>query len=108
MAARPIQGLDFLHAMRQISEQGLTDTTKAFSSMRPAEIEKAYIGQQIAAHEDYIATSEVLQRYASPRLAEVINKGIQTAQSHLNEAKEIMRELTEANYSEGRSNTINK
>jgi predicted outer membrane protein len=94
--------------MRQISDETLTDTTKDFASMPQAEIDKAYIGQQIVAHENYIDTSKVLRRYASPQLQQVINNGIATAQSHLNEAKEIMRELTDANYSEGRSATSAK
>jgi predicted outer membrane protein len=101
------QGFDFLHAKRQIGDEMLSDMTKEFNAMPQAEIDKAYIGQQIVAHEQYITTSKVLRRYASPRLQNLINDGIKTAQSHLDQAKEIMHELTEANYSEGRTGNNN-
>lgn len=103
MASQNRGGLDFLHVTRRIGAECLDDTRKEFASMKEPEIDKAYIGQQIVAHEEYIATSQVLRQYASPQLQNVIDLGVQTAESHLNMAKDIMRELTESNYSEGRT-----
>jgi hypothetical protein len=56
-------------------------------------------------HQMYIETSQVLRQYASLRLKSLIDQGIQVAQSHLSEAKDLMKELTDRNYSEGQAST---
>jgi predicted outer membrane protein len=95
VAVNPNRGLDFVQIRRQIGDQCLTSATKDFDSMKPAEIEIAYMGQQIVAHEQMIATAKVLRLYASARLQSLIDRGIETAESHLTEAKEVMGNLTQ-------------
>lgn len=95
VVVNPNRGLDFLQIRRQIGDQCLTSATKDFDTMKPAEIEVAYMGQQIVAHQQMIATAKVLRLYASARLQSLIDRGIETAESHLTEAKEVMGNLTQ-------------
>jgi hypothetical protein len=99
------RGLDFFHVQRQIGAQSLADTTKQWDTMKSADADIAYVGQQIVMHQMYIETSQVLRQYASLRLKSLIDQGIQVAQSHLSEAKDLMKELTDRNYSEGQAST---
>ncbi len=97
-------GFDFLEVRRQIGDQSLADATKQWDMMSPFEADKNYVGMQIAAHQNYIETSMVLRRHASPQLRDLIDDGIHAAQAHLDEAKEIMRELAETAASPTTSN----
>jgi len=97
-------GLDFLQVRRKVGQQCLTSATKNFDSMKPAEVEIAYMDQQIVAHQQMIETAKVLRLYASARLQSLIDRGIEMAESHLTEAKEVMGNLAQ-NPSESQTNT---
>ena len=58
-----------------------------------AEFDKCYIGSQVMAHMAMVDTLEVFSRHASPELKSVLEKGKQTAQMHLDEAKKLEQQL---------------
>jgi predicted outer membrane protein len=95
MAGNQRGGIDFLQVERQIKQQCLASATKEWDSKKAAEVEIAFIGQQIVAHQHMIDTSKVLRQYASPRLQSLIDQGARTAESHLSEARELMATLTQ-------------
>lgn len=103
-ATRDRTGFDFLEVKRQIGDQSLADATRQWNTLSPMDADKNYVGMQIAAHQNYIETSAVLRRYASPQLRDLIDDGIHTAAEHLDEAKEVMRELVETSASLGQTN----
>lgn len=94
-AAGHAGGLDVTAVKRQIAERCLAATQRELLS-KPAEFDKAYVGQQIVAHVQMIATQEVLRQHASPRLQKLIDEGIAGAKGHLEHAKEIKQSLMAA------------
>jgi len=84
---------DAIQLKEEIGKQCVENATRDLSSKQGAQFDKAYIGQQIAAHGDMLATLQVFERHASGQLKDVINKGIQTTQHHKQEAEKIMAEL---------------
>lgn len=84
---------NFLEAKRRIGQQCLASARKHWDSKQGKHAEEAYLGHQIAAHEQMIDTATVLRDYASENLRGVIDKSIQEAQQHLDRAKQLMHEV---------------
>lgn len=68
-------------------------TQRELAAKQGAEFDKAYIGQQIVSHIDMLATLQTVQQHASSELQPMIQKGIQTTEQHLSQAKQIMQQL---------------
>ncbi len=58
-----------------------------------SQFDKCYVAQQIGGHVHMIAELEVLRSHVSPELAAVLDKGIETAKSHLEEAQKLAKSL---------------
>lgn len=90
------QGLDYQQVARQIAQQCLASAEKAWSEKsedKAEECDMAFVGQQIVAHEQMLSTQKVLKQYASPELQVVIDKGIQSTEDHLAQAKDLIHQL---------------
>jgi putative membrane protein len=85
--------LDWVGIHNQIAQQCLTSTKQELSSKSSAEFDKCYMGQQIAAHMEVIDALKVLRNYASQQLQQDLDKELQTAQTHLQLAKQIEQQL---------------
>jgi putative membrane protein len=57
------------------------------------EFDKAYVGSQIGAHNEMLASLEVLATVADAQLQTLLKKGVETTQQHLKHAKALMQEL---------------
>ena len=86
-------GLDFISIKRQIAQQCLASAEKAWQDKKPADAEMCYVGQQLVMHQQMIDAAQVLREHASSELKEVIDKGIETAQSHKKHAEQLIEEL---------------
>jgi len=88
------QGMpDFFQVNQQIAQRCLAQAQRCWSENKGSEAEMAFVGNQIAMHEHMLATAETLRQYASPELQNVIDKGIQGTQMHLEHAKNLIRTL---------------
>ena len=58
-----------------------------------SQFDKCYVAQQIGGHVHLLAELEVLRSHVSPELASVLDKGIETAKSHLEEAQKLGKSL---------------
>lgn len=89
-------GLDYQQVARQIAQECLASAEKAWNEKgedKAAECDMAFIGHQIVAHEEMLSTQKVLKQYASPELQVVIDKGIQSSEDHLAQAKDLIKQL---------------
>lgn len=89
-------GLDYQQVARQIAQQCLASAEKAWnekSEDKAEECDMGFVGQQIVAHEQMLSTQKVLKQYASPELQVVIDKGIQSTEDHLAQAKDLIHQL---------------
>jgi predicted outer membrane protein len=82
-----------LEMAKDIKQQCLQLTQQALSEKQGAEFDKAYMGQQVAAHMSMLAELRGSQKYAGQQLRPIIQEGEQMAQQHLTQAKEIMEQL---------------
>ncbi|HVW36901.1 MAG TPA: DUF4142 domain-containing protein [Pirellulales bacterium] len=87
------QGLDLVALKHQLGEQCRQSASRELQQKSGAEFDKCYIGMQIGMHMQMLDTLKVFSRYASPELDQLIEKGEQTTQSHLDHAKKIIAAL---------------
>jgi predicted outer membrane protein len=73
----------------ELGERILQSTTEELASKEGAEFDKCYMAQQAAAHIEMVDTLQVFKEHASPELQEVIQKGLETAEAHLDHAKSL-------------------
>jgi predicted outer membrane protein len=85
--------INFVALKRELGEQCLQSARKELESKEGVEFDKCYIGMAIAKHMQAIDTMKVFKNHASSELAQVIDEGIRTADTHLTHAKEIMKQL---------------
>jgi predicted outer membrane protein len=92
-ASRSGQALDFLQIHREIAQECLASSKEELGKKKDAELDQCFIGFQIAKHAAMKTKLTVLQRHASPELAQVFAQGAETSEKHLKEAVEIMKKL---------------
>lgn len=100
-ARRPVAGqehgsLDLWRVDHQIAQRCQAMEQQMLAEKQGAEFDKGYVGSQIGAHVHMLAKLEVLSDYASPELREKLDQGIKTTQTHLQHAKQLMRQLDQA------------
>lgn len=78
---------------QQIKQQCLNLTQQELAEKQGVEFDKAYIGQQVAAHINMLAELRGSRNFASSELQPVIDEGEQMTQQHLEQAKQIMSQL---------------
>jgi predicted outer membrane protein len=104
-AGRPFH---FLEVQREIAERCVAAADKELGEKKGSHRDEAFIGMQIAAHQGMIDTAEVLREYASPELRSVIDKSIESAQSHMDHAKKLIHNLVNEEKRDDKSNKDNK
>lgn len=77
---------------QEIAEQCLASAHQELDSKSGKEFDECYIGMQIGAHMYVVDAMTVFQRHASPELKQAIAAGEQTAQGHLQMAKNLMKQ----------------
>jgi predicted outer membrane protein len=82
-----------LQIKQEIADECLANAQKELASKDGREFDSCFIGMQLAMHMYTVDSLKVLERHASAELRPVLHKGRETAQRHLDEAKQIMKEL---------------
>ncbi len=90
-AGRPI---DFVDVKVQMAQRCLQHARQCWNDKPQAEANMGFLGSQLVLHQQMIDAQEVLREYASPELQSVIDQGIQTSQSHLARAQQLIDELS--------------
>jgi len=86
-------GLDWINVKKQIGQQCLTSVRQELSQKSASEFDQCFMGQQISAHMKVVDELKVLRNYASHDLQQTLDKELQTAQHHLQMAKQIEQKL---------------
>jgi predicted outer membrane protein len=102
------QGLNFVALKQEIGQKCLQMTQGDLEKKDASQFDKCYIGQQIGAHVQVLATLEVFRNQASPELASVLDKGIETTNSHLEHAKKIAESLDQQASSTAEKDAANR
>lgn len=89
------QEVSFIELKQELTEECLQTMRQELEQKPEAEFDKCYIGSQVMAHMAMVDTLEVFSRHASPELKSVLEKGKQTAQMHLSEAKKLEQQLNQ-------------
>jgi len=93
LGGRPGGTLDWVSIHKQIGAQCLQSVQQELASKSGGEFDKCFIGQQIGAHMMAVDELKVLRNYAGGELRQQIDKDLQVATDHLQEAKQIMEQL---------------
>lgn len=85
---------NFLALKQQIGQKALELTKNELERKDGAQFDECFVGQQIGSHIWDLAALEVFKdQQVSPELRSVIEKGIQTTQEHLDQAKKLADNL---------------
>lgn len=82
-----------IHLLKAVKQECLQLTEKEMTSLQGAEFDKAFMGQQVAAHIGMLAQLRGSRDFASAPLQRVIAEGEQVTQQHLDQAKQIMEQI---------------
>jgi len=100
---RPIQnesnmnsGLNWPQLKQELSKQCISSAKEELDEKDGSDVDKCFIGMQIAAHQHMLDELQVLRRHASRDLRAVLYEGISTTEEHLDKAKELMKEMTDS------------
>ena len=87
------RGLDLFAIHEEVGKKCLEMFEADLKQKDGSQFDKCYVAQQIGGHVHMIAELEVLRSHVSPELAAVLDKGIATAKSHLEEAQKLAKSL---------------
>lgn len=100
-AAGRQQGADFITIKKEIAQECLKSAQQELSEKSGAEFDQCYILGQVMAHSAMADALKVFARHASPELQPILEKGQQTTQTHLAEAKRIAEQLDQGQGQQG-------
>jgi predicted outer membrane protein len=91
---------------RTVKQNCLRLSEQALGQKQGAEFDKAYIGQQIAAHTNMLAELQAAQQFASnSQLQPLLQQATQMTEHHLTQARTIMDQLEQASGQGGQGAT---
>lgn len=82
--------LNWVHIQEQIANQMGAAFQQEMGKFQGENLDKAYIGQQIGAHIALVNELKVLRNYASSDLRQQLDTTLKLAESHLQDAQQIM------------------
>ncbi|MDB5342679.1 MAG: hypothetical protein JWP89_1056 [Schlesneria sp.] len=85
--------IDVIQLHREVAQQCLADAKKKMGEMDGDKFDICFIGHQIAKHEEMKTKLTVFQRHASGEFAQLLAAGLETTETHLKKAEEIMKDL---------------
>jgi predicted outer membrane protein len=94
MTMRPTKGgSQLLQIQLQAAKNCVDMTKKELSQAQGSNFDKAYVGQQIGAHIHMLASLQAAEPYVRGDFKQVVQQGIEITQKHLDEARNICRDL---------------
>ncbi|MDZ4819245.1 MAG: DUF4142 domain-containing protein [Planctomycetota bacterium] len=89
-----IPGSEMLSIKKEVLDQCLEDQRQEAATLDPAKFDKHFIGAQVMAHMQMLAELKVYEKHASPEVAKIFREGQQSTQTHLEYAKNLMKEIS--------------
>jgi len=77
----------------QLAQRGLAACEQELKAKQGKEFDQDFMGEQLGMHLEAWNTMQVLKQYASPQLAGIINQGIEHTEQHLNQIRQIRKDL---------------
>jgi predicted outer membrane protein len=99
--------IDVIQLHREVAQQCLADAKKKMGEMDGDKFDICFIGHQIAKHEEMKTKLTVFQRHASGEFAQLLAAGLETTETHLKKAEEIMKDL-DGDHHQGKSEKRDK
>jgi predicted outer membrane protein len=98
VAGGPAAGgsFDWVSLHKELGEKCLASTKKALSEHQGADFDKAYMTQQTMAHMEMVDKLSVFRNHVSGELQQHLDKELQTATAHLQQAKQIKEQWKDA------------
>lgn len=97
--AQPAQAGDhsarYMQIRQEIADQCRASLQRELDSKQGKAFDDCYAGMQIGAHMRMVDELTVLSRHVSPEMKPVLDKGLKTAQKHLDEAKQLMKDVND-------------
>ena len=90
--------VDVIQLHREVAQQCLADAKKKMGEMDGDKFDICFIGHQIAKHEEMKTKLTVFQRHASGEFAQLLATGLQTTETHLKKAEDIMKDLDHGHH----------
>lgn len=87
------QDLDWVSIHQEIAQQCLASAKQELEKKEGAEFDKCYIGFVLASHQHAVDADHVFMNHTSPAFQGEVEECLKTTTSHLNEAKDIMKNL---------------
>mgnify|MGYP002078393392 CR=1 FL=1 len=91
--------VDFLQLYQEMSEQCLKVSKEWLSEKEGIEIDKCFVGMQVAKHAAMKSNLTVLERHASGEIQGLIQKGLKKNSEHLQAAISLMEKLSDSDSS---------
>jgi predicted outer membrane protein len=88
-------GLDWVSIHQEMAQQCLASAKQELEKKDGAEFDKCYIGMAIASHQHAVDADHVFMNHSSQAFQGEVEECLKTATSHLNEAKDIMKNLAD-------------
>jgi predicted outer membrane protein len=85
--------LDWMAIHKEIGARCLESTKKEIGKHQGMDFDQAFMGQQLVAHLEMVDKLTVLKNHASPELRQEIENGLEMANRHLQEARQVMGQL---------------
>jgi len=83
-----------LAVKEEMADECQVSTRRELDSKKGEEFDECYMGMQIGAHMHMIDSLKVLERHVSPEFQSGLQKGLQTAQQHFDQAKKIKKNVS--------------
>jgi predicted outer membrane protein len=88
-----LPSVDFLQLHQEMADQCLEDSKAMLNKKEGIEIDKCFVGMQIAKHAGMHSSLTVLQRHATGELQGIITQGLETNAQHMEAAIKLMEQL---------------
>jgi predicted outer membrane protein len=98
-AGNPVTVDQILQLNQQAAQECLQMTKSMLQEKQGAEFDKAFAGMQIGAHVGMLAKLKASERHATGELASVIQESKQAVEQHLEQAKQICKDLESSSNS---------
>ncbi len=84
-----------LKIKQEIAEECINMAQQGASKKNAEEFDMYFVGAQLIAHKDMLASLRVFERHASPQLNELVRTAQQTTEKHIEHAEKLVKELGE-------------
>lgn len=85
----------FMRIHEEIADQCRASVQRELDSKQGKPFDECFMGLQIGAHMKMVDELTVLSKHVAPEFKPVLEKGLQTAQRHLDNAKQVMKDIND-------------